>query len=199
MDITKQTASTIKAEQQSLFYLHIAVFLFGGTAIFAKLIVLPALDITVYRTGIAAITLLIFLTLQKHKLLLTDIYDYGIAVLLGAIVGLHWVTYFAGMQMAGVTIGVIAFFTYPIMTVFIEPFFSQNRIKHRDIISAIIVIIGIVMLIPEISFGNKVSLNFSRIWFSLLAMSIFFLMSSVTSPNLLYTSSVGMTVLMDNI
>ena len=159
MDNTKNTPSIIKTEQQGLFYLHIAIFLFGGTAIFAKLIALPALDITVYRTGIAAITLLIFLTLQKQKLLLTDIYDYGIAVLLGAIVGFHWVTYFAGMQMAGVTIGVIAFFTYPIMTVFIEPFFSQNRIKHRDIILVIIVIIGIVMLIPEISFGNEVTLG----------------------------------------
>ncbi len=159
MDNITETPSIIKAEQQSLFYLHIAVFLFGGTAIFAKLIALPALDITVYRTGIAAITLLIFLSLQKQKLTLNTIIDYAIAVLLGIIVGFHWVTYFAGMQMAGVTIGVIAFFTYPIITVFIEPFFSRNPLKFKDIISGIIVIIAIVMLIPEISFGNDVTLG----------------------------------------
>lgn len=151
--------SSIKAEQQSLLYLHIAVLLFGGTALFSKLIGLPALDITVYRTGVAAITLFVLLTLQKKQLTLASIKDYGVAVLLGCVVGIHWVTYFAGMQMAGVTIGIIAFFTYPVITVFIEPLFNRTRPKLKDIITAIVVIIGIVLLIPEVSFGNEVTLG----------------------------------------
>ncbi len=36
----------MKAQQQSLLFLHSAVLLFGGTALFSKLIGLPALDIT---------------------------------------------------------------------------------------------------------------------------------------------------------
>lgn len=100
-------SASIKVEQQSLLYLHIAVLLFGGTALFSKLIGLPALDITVYRTGVAAITLFILLTLQKKQLTLANKKDYGIAVLLGCVVGIHWVTYFAGMQMAGVTLSLI--------------------------------------------------------------------------------------------
>jgi len=153
------TTSLIKAEQQSLFYLHIAVFLFGGTALFSKLIGLPALDITVYRTGIAALALFILLTLQKKKLTLTSLKDYGVAVLLGCVVGIHWVTYFAGMQMAGVTVGIIAFFTYPVITVFLEPLFSKSRPKMKDMLTALIVVIGIVLLIPEVSFGNQVTLG----------------------------------------
>ena len=151
--------SSIKAEQQSLLYLHIAVLLFGGTALFSKLIGLPALDITVYRTGVAAITLFVLLTLQKKQLTLASIKDYGVAALLGCVVGIHWVTYFAGMQMAGVTIGIIAFFTYPVITVFIEPLFNRTRPKLKDIVTAIVVIIGIVLLIPEVSFGNEVTLG----------------------------------------
>ncbi|HBY88413.1 MAG TPA: EamA family transporter [Colwellia sp.] len=149
----------MKAEQQSLLYLHIAVFLFGGTALFSKLIGLPALDITVYRTGIAAIALFVLLTLQKKKLTLDSLKDYGIATLLGAVVGIHWVTYFTGMQMAGVTVGMIAFFTYPVITVFIEPFFNKTVPKLKDMITAFVVIIGIVLLIPEISFGNQITLG----------------------------------------
>jgi drug/metabolite transporter (DMT)-like permease len=156
---TSQTTSIIKAEQQSLLYLHIAVFLFGGTALFSKLIGLPALDITVYRTGIAAIALFVLLTLQKKKLTLDSLKDYGIATLLGAVVGIHWVTYFTGMQMAGVTVGMIAFFTYPVITVFIEPFFNKTVPKLKDMITAFVVIIGIVLLIPEISFGNQITLG----------------------------------------
>ncbi len=159
MNNTIEAPSAIKAERQSLLYLHIAVFLFGGTALFSKLIGLSALDITVYRTGIAAIALLILLSLQKKKLTLASMKDYGLAFLLGAVVGIHWVTYFAGMQMAGVTIGIIAFFSYPVITVFIEPLFSKSHIKLKDVFTALIVIIGIVLLIPEISFGNEVTLG----------------------------------------
>lgn len=157
----------MNTKQQSLLYLHSAVLLFGGTALFSKLIGLSALDITVYRTAVAAIILFIVLTLQKQKIRLASTKDYGIALLLGLVVGVHWVTYFAGMQMAGVTIGIIAFFTYPVITVFLEPllsrFLSKNKVsskpKQKDILIAFIVMLGIFLLIPEISLGNQVTLG----------------------------------------
>jgi len=153
----------MKAQQQSLLFLHSAVLLFGGTALFSKLIGLPALDITVYRTGVAAIVLFILLTLQKKQLTLASTKDYGVALLLGVVVGVHWVTYFAGMQMAGVTIGIIAFFTYPVITVFLEPLLSRAKVNRKpqgkDVAIAIVVLIGIFLLIPEINLGNQVTLG----------------------------------------
>jgi len=172
-------SASIKVEQQSLLYLHIAVLLFGGTALFSKLIGLPALDITVYRTGVAAITLFILLTLQKKQLTLANKKDYGIAVLLGCVVGIHWVTYFAGMQMAGVTVGIIAFFTYPVITVFIEPLFNKTRPKAKDIITALVVIIGIVLLIPEVSFGNQVTLGIA----TGIVSAVFFALRNILHKN----------------
>jgi drug/metabolite transporter (DMT)-like permease len=151
----------MKAQQQSLWFLHSAVLLFGGTALFSKLIGLPALDITVYRTGVAAIVLFILLTIQKKQIRLANPKDYGIAILLGAVVGIHWVTYFSSMQMAGVTVGIIAFFTYPIITVFLEPLLSQVKAKPqaKDIVIAIIVLVGVFLLIPEINLGNQVTVG----------------------------------------
>jgi drug/metabolite transporter (DMT)-like permease len=157
----------MNTQQQSLLYLHSAVLLFGGTALFSKLIGLPALDITVYRTAVAGIVLFIVLSLQKQKIRLASAKDYKIALLLGIVVGIHWVTYFAGMQMAGVTIGIIAFFTYPVITVFLEPlltrFLNKSNIsskpKPKDILIAFIVMVGIYLLIPEISLGNQVTLG----------------------------------------
>jgi len=159
-------------QKQSLIYLHIAVFLFGGTALFSKLIGLPALDITVYRTAVAAIFLFILLSLQKKKITLASGKDYAIACLLGIVVGIHWVTYFASMQMAGVTVGIIAFFTYPVITVFIEPLFNKSRPKVKDMITALVVVIGIFLLIPEVSLGNQVTFGimtgvFSAFFFAL--------------------------------
>ena len=153
----------MNAQQQSLLFLHMSVLLFGGTALFSKLIGLPALDITVYRTGVAAIVLFILLTIQKKKLSLEPPKDYGIAIILGVVVGIHWVTYFAGMQMAGITVGIIAFFTYPVITVFLEPLLSKttstNKPQIKDVFIAFIVFVGIFILIPEIDFGNQVTLG----------------------------------------
>lgn len=149
----------MQSEKQGLIYLHIAVLLFGGTALFAKLIGLSALDITAYRAGVACITLFLLLVIGKKQIRLNRGKDYAIALLLGVVVGLHWVTYFGGMQMAGITIGIIAFFTYPVITVFLEPLFNKTRPKTKDIFSAIIVMMGIYLLIPEVSLGNEVTLG----------------------------------------
>ena len=81
------------------------------------------------------------------------------ALLLGVVVGLHWVTYFAGMQMAGITVGIIAFFTYPVITVFLEPLFTKQAIKLKDIISGLVVLVGIYLLVPQASLGNDVTLG----------------------------------------
>lgn len=162
----------MKAHQQSLFYLHTAVILFGGTALFAKLIGLPALDITVYRTGVAGICLFILLSFGKKQRRLNNTKDYAIAVVLGILVGIHWFTYFKSMQLAGITVGMIAFFTYPVITVFLEPLISKTRLKNKDIISAIAVSFGIYLLVPEASLGNDVTLGvvtgvFSALFFAL--------------------------------
>ena len=149
----------MQSQQQSLIYLHIAVLLFGGTALFAKLIGLNALDITAYRAAIAGLAICVLLTLQKKPIKLHRAKDYVIAILLGVAVGIHWVTYFAGMQLAGITVGMLAFFTYPVITVFLEPLFNKSKPKAKDIISAVVVIIGIYLLIPNVNLGDDITLG----------------------------------------
>ena len=148
----------MQSQQQSLIYLHIAVLLFGGTALFAKLIGLNALDITAYRAAIAGVAICVLLTLQKKPIKLHRAKDYVIAILLGIAVGIHWVTYFAGMQLAGITVGMLAFFTYPVITVFLEPLFNKSKPKTKDIISAVVVITGIYLLIPNVNLGYDITL-----------------------------------------
>jgi drug/metabolite transporter (DMT)-like permease len=149
----------MQPQQQSLCYLHIAVLLFGGTALFAKLIDLNALDITVYRAAIAGVAILMLLSMQKKPIKLNKSKDYLIAILLGIAVGIHWVTYFAGMQLAGITVGMLAFFSYPVMTVFLEPVFNKSKPKAKDVISAGVVILGIYLLVPSANLGDDVTLG----------------------------------------
>ncbi|AQS40162.1 putative permease, DMT superfamily [Shewanella psychrophila] len=151
-----QTASN---KQSGLLELHLAVLLFGGTALFSKLIPLGALDITLLRCVVAAFVLAFIVKASKKKLSLDSPRDYFIALGLGIIVSLHWVTYFASMQFSSVAIGMIAFFTYPVMTVLIEPIFTGNRIQRGDIISGCTVLLGVILLIPEANLGNDITMG----------------------------------------
>lgn len=152
-------SQTANLKQTGLLELHLAVLLFGGTALFSKLIPLGALDITLLRCFVAAFVLALIVKAGKHKLLLHCGRDYCIALGLGVVVSLHWVTYFASMQLSSIAIGMIAFFTYPVMTVLVEPFITGNRIQRVDIISGITVLIGVILLIPEANLGNDVTLG----------------------------------------
>lgn len=150
----------IKTNSHSgLIELHIAVLLFGGTALFSKLIPLSALDITLLRCCVAAVILALVVKSTGRHLRLKTQKDYFVAMGLGIIVSLHWVTYFASMQLSSVAIGMIAFFTYPVMTVLIEPIFTKTRLKRADFISGLSVLFGVSLLIPEATLGNDVTLG----------------------------------------
>ncbi|MGI2220695.1 DMT family transporter [Shewanella oncorhynchi] len=147
------------AKPSGLIELHLAVLLFGGTALFSKLIPLSALDITFLRCIVAATVLGLLVKFSRKRLTLASKQDYLVAIGLGVIVSLHWVTYFAAMQLSSVAIGMIAFFTYPVMTVIAEPLLTGNKIKLHDMLSGVLVLIGVILLIPEANLGNDTTLG----------------------------------------
>jgi drug/metabolite transporter (DMT)-like permease len=147
------------AVKKSLISLHFTVVLLGGTALFSRLIPLSASDITLIRSVFACIALFAFLTLTKDKLSLRSRRDYLIATGLGVLMALHWISYFAAMQYAGVSVGMIALFTFPVITVLIEPFFEKTGLVWQDIVSALTVIVGVYLIVPESSLENEVTLG----------------------------------------
>ncbi|EKE67212.1 DMT family transporter [Gallaecimonas xiamenensis] len=140
---------------RSLWELHLAVALFGGTALFAKLIPLGALDMTVLRCLVAALTLALVVKVARGRLRLGSFREYGIALVLGLVVSLHWVTYFASMQVSTVAVGMIAFFTYPVMAVLLEPLLKRQLPSLRDLGAAAVVLAGIVLILPDTDLGNS--------------------------------------------
>jgi len=159
-------------KQKSLIAVHSSVVIFGLTALFSKLIELSALEITVLRSIFAAMIILAIFYWQKASPLLAKQSDYGMAFLLGFLLAVHWVTYFHAMQVSTIAIGVISLYTFPIITVFLEPFFNREKPRVRDISSAFLVLFGIYLLVPEFSLDNEINQGilwgvFSAVCFSL--------------------------------
>jgi drug/metabolite transporter (DMT)-like permease len=145
--------------KRSLINLHVTVMLLGGTALFSKLIPLSALDITFGRSLPAFIMLFFVVKLSGESLRLNNTRDYFIGVGLGIIMAVHWVTYFASMQYSTVSVGIIALFTFPVITVLLEPFFEKIRISWQDIVSALVVLLGIWLIVPSVSLSDDVTLG----------------------------------------
>lgn len=144
---------------KGLFAVHSAVLIFGLTALFSKLISLTALEITLLRSIFAVLVILAIFLWQKKSIRLSNTKDYAIVVLLGVLLALHWVTYFHSMQVSSIAVGVIALYTFPVMTVFLEPLFHGDRPHFKDVLSALTVLFGIYLLVPEFSLNNETTLG----------------------------------------
>ena len=145
--------------REGLLSVHSAVLIFGLTALFSKLISLSAIEITLLRSVFAVLAIAIYIKYLKESLLLNNTRDYLIAMLLGFFLATHWITYFHAMQISSIAIGIIALYTYPVITVFIEPLFHGERPHIKDIISAIVVLFGIYLLVPEFSINNQTAIG----------------------------------------
>ncbi|MFT4993319.1 MAG: drug/metabolite transporter (DMT)-like permease [Paraglaciecola sp.] len=145
--------------KKSLWSLHVTVALLGATALFSKVIPLSSVDITFGRAIIACLMLFSIVKLSGKKLALQNGKDYLIALALGLLMAAHWVTYFAAMQYSTVSVGMIALFTFPVITVLLEPFFEGIRLVWQDIASALVVLFGIALIVPEVSLDNDITLG----------------------------------------
>lgn len=159
-------------KNKALLNTHIAGLLFGGTSLFSRLIDLSALNMTAIRSLIAVVTLLAVLTARKQSLKLASA-KHGLLMLIsGVLLGLHWVTYFHAMQVSSIAIGMIALFTYPMITIFIEPLMKGALPKRADILCGFVVLLGVLLMVPSFSLESEVTLGVLWGVFSALLFSV---------------------------
>jgi len=140
-----------------LIHLHIAALLLGGTAQFSKLIDLIAVDIIAYRTLICGLIVLAIAAALKQRIRPRNLISAVLLVICSALFCVHWTAYFHAMQVSSVAVGIVSMFSFPVITVFIEPLFYRNKIKFADIAMGALVLFGVAMMIPELSLGNEIT------------------------------------------
>ncbi|WP_158971261.1 DMT family transporter [Paraglaciecola sp. L3A3] len=145
--------------KKSLVSLHFTVVMLGATGLFSKIIPLSATDITFGRSIIACIMLIAIVKFTGRRLSLYCAKDYMVALVLGLLMTVHWVSYFAAMQYSSVSVGMIALFSFPVITVLLEPLFERIRLVWQDVVSALVVLSGIGLMIPEVSIDNDITLG----------------------------------------
>ena len=142
-------------KKRAVISVNIAVLLFGLAGLFAKWINLPSIYITFGRVFFSSLALGLYMLIRRHNLRVADRKDFVLLVFAGAILALHWWAFLESIQISTVAIGTITFSSFPLFVTFLEPLVFHQRLERRNVIMAMIVLIGVVITIPEFSLGNS--------------------------------------------
>lgn len=149
----------MKSRTKNLFEIHIAVVLLGFAGLFGKSVSLPAQYITLGRVFFASVAMGIFFVIRKEKISLNSRKDYIALASLGALLAFHWTCFYYSIQASTVAIGLLAFSSYPIFVTFLEPVMFKEKLKLKDVLFAIIMFIGVLIIVPEFSFTNTMTVG----------------------------------------
>lgn len=149
----------MKINNPGLIQIHIAVFLFGLSGLFGKMLTLPALVIVFGRTFFAFPVLFAFLIYSKKNIIAKSGRDFIFLGLLGILLAIHWISFFYSIQVSTIAVGLLTFSTFPLFVTFLEPCLFKEKLRGFDIFTAVFVFIGLLLVIPEFDLNNKITLG----------------------------------------
>ena len=150
---------TTDNKTRSLISIHMAVMLFGMAGLFGKFLQLPPAMIVFGRTLFASIALILVLAILKTDVRLKRKKDLLGFVCMGAVLALHWVSFFHSIQISTVAIALLTFSSFPIFVTFLEPFVFDERLHAMDIVIAVVVCSGLLLVVPEFTLSNNLTLG----------------------------------------
>lgn len=141
--------------KKAFLQLHIAVLLAGFTAILGKLITLNEGLLTFYRMLLSAVILGVILFFKKKLKMLAwqnTLQLFGI----GAIISLHWVTFYGSIKYSNVSVSVTCLSTIGFFTSLFEPIIRNRRIDWVEVFLGMLAVTGIYLIFnfyPEYKTG----------------------------------------------
>lgn len=125
--------------------LHIAVLLFGLTAIFGRLIQLPELYLVWYRMGLTTCSFLLFPAVRR-EVVRWPWRQSARFMGIGCIVASHWVAFFGSVKYANVSVTLTCMATASFFTALMEPLIVGGRYRAREAIFGLFVIPGVYLM-----------------------------------------------------
>jgi len=98
--------------------------------------------------------------IYKNYPLLKDFKKHKTGLLFsGILMGIHWVTYFTALKMSNVAVAMLSVFTFPIMTVFLEPLILKVPFQKIHLLFGLMIMIGIYLLVPDFNLKDKMTIG----------------------------------------
>ncbi|MEN8764841.1 MAG: DMT family transporter [Wenyingzhuangia sp.] len=149
----------MKNQLKNILELNLALFIIATAAPFGNYISLPPALTIWSRCLFAFVAIYVYVKFKKISLKIDLSKEGGLFFLSAFLQAGHWITYFYALQLAGVGLGIISLFTYPIFTTLLEPTIRKTTFNPKHLLLGLLVLVGLYILTPVFSFGNQTSLG----------------------------------------
>ncbi|MBK7965916.1 MAG: EamA family transporter [Bacteroidetes bacterium] len=122
--------------------MHIAIVLWGFTAILGKAIQLDEGLLVWYRMFISAAAIGIYLV-AKNRFEKISWKQLGHLSLIGFIITLHWITFYGAIKASNVSVAIVCFSSLSLFTSILEPLSKKKRPKRTELLLSLIAMLGI--------------------------------------------------------
>ncbi len=139
---------------KNLLLLTLAAFFISTSGPLGRFIDLPTPVIIWCRSSLGALFLFIYCRYKKFNLKIKSRKDFFTFLGCSILLGVHWITYFYALKLSNVALGMLSLFTFPVVTTFLEPFFSKSKFSFVHILLGFMVLLGIYILAPDFNFES---------------------------------------------
>lgn len=163
---------------QAIAAIHAAAILFGLTGIFGELITADAVVITSGRAGFAVAALLligrssglpVWRSMNRQSILILSA--------AGAMLTIHWVTFFIAVKVGGVALATLGFASFPAFITLSERFVLKESVSQPEWLVLALVTLGLLLVTPSFDFGDQATIGLSWAIASGFAFALFTLIN----------------------
>ncbi len=145
-------------KKRAVLSVNLAVLLFGLAGLFAKWIRLPAIFITFGRVLFSSAALGIYMLIRRQSFRIAR-KDAALLIPAGGILALHWWAFLKAVQLSTVAVGTATFAAFPLFVTLLEPLVFRRKPDRRSIVTAAVILIGVLITVPEFSVENRTFLG----------------------------------------
>lgn len=140
----------LSAPARAHLQIHFCVLLWGFTAILGKLISLPALGLVVWRMLLVSGALLLVPRVWRGWFGLAARQRWIYAGI-GALVALHWLTFYGAIKLANASVAVTCIALAPVFLALVEPLITGKRFEPRELALGIAVVPGVALVVGGVA------------------------------------------------
>jgi len=133
----------LNVRNKSLIHYHFIVFIFGFSSVLGALCSLDALPLVVYRMLLACLGLAVFFGLFHPNYFILSKGLWPKVILGGLIIGVHWVTFFHAIKVAGVSLTLSMMATGAFITAMLEPLINKRKISLYELLFGGFIVFGV--------------------------------------------------------
>jgi drug/metabolite transporter (DMT)-like permease len=131
--------------KKALLQIHLAVLLWGFTGVLGRAISLDAPVLVWYRMLLTALFMAIILFYRKQWMSVPR-KDLGQLALIGCLMGLHWIAFYAAIKFANASIALICLSTASIFTSLLDPIVNKGKHNLGELFIGLLALLGMYLI-----------------------------------------------------